>query len=278
MKAVIYQFWEGNLSTGNEAGVKLMKEYADRIGVEHVFELNPSWPSDARIKRQNLGRYNPHYGAFKPLFDVSFDNYDYILFCDTDVVPRKTYEHIFGEFMQMAMDDQVEIGICEEHMQPELRSKYNMGGINSKNDLRWHDLIKQRYGTEMAKDAKGRHRVFNSGCVMYSALARKKAQEKFVDFKDYCSYMAQSGMPPFYQGDQNYLNAMLPHFKYGIMNYKWNSQVFFEPNTTGDYRPISDYTNDETNFVHVQLRGADNYNMARLKKVIKYDQRGTRSL
>lgn len=277
MKAVIYQFWEGNLTSGNEAGVKLMKEYADRIGVEHVFELNPKWPTDAKIKRQNLGRYNPHYGAFKPLFDVSYDHYDYILFCDTDVVPRKTYEHIFGEFMQMSMDSQCEIGICEEHMQPELRSKYSFGGISASADLKWHDLIKKTYGTEMAKDNKGRHRVFNSGCVMYSARARKKAQEVFVDFHSYCSLMANN-MPSFYQGDQNYLNAMLPKFDWAIMDYKWNSQVFFQPGTSGEFRPISDYTNDETNFVHVQLRGADNYNMNRLKKVIGYDQRRTRSL
>ena len=268
MKALIYQFWEGTLSSGNKAGIELMKEYADRIGAEHLFELNPTWP-DCRIKRQGLGRYNPHYGAFKPLFDPAFDNYDYILFCDTDVVPRRTYQHIFGEFMQMCMDDQVDIGICEEWMQPELREKHDIGGINTANDKRWHKLIKDTYGHDMLVDEKGRPRVFNSGCVMYNGIARQKAREMLPDFKQYTDLMARSGLPPFYQGDQNYLNAMLPMFEWGIMNYKWNSQIFFKPGTSGNNRPISDYTKD-ANFIHVQLRGADNYDMDKLKEVINY--------
>lgn len=269
MKALIYQFWEGNISPGNMAGVELMAEYAKRIGVEHLFERNPSWPKDCRIQRKGLGRYNPHYGAFKPIFDPAYDNYDYILFCDTDVVPRFTYEHIFGEFMEMSMVSGAEIGVCEEWMQPENRQKYDIGGINSANDLKWHDLIKKKYGHDMLKDEQGRHRVFNSGCVMYSGLGRVKAQSVFKDFKEYTDLMHRSGLPPFYQGDQNYLNAMLPQFNWGIMNYKWNSQIFFQPGTKGDNRPISDYTKD-ANFVHVQLRGADNYDMNRLKEVIRY--------
>lgn len=271
MKAVIYQFWEGGeLSSGNKAGVELMKAYADRIGVEHVFDLNPAWPSDARIKRQNLGRYNPHYGAFTPIFDVSYSNYDYILFCDTDVVPvDKCNQHIFGEFMQMRMDSDmdIEIGICEEWMQPELRSIHNMGGICTANDKRWHSAVKKTYGTDMPVDDKGRPRVFNSGCVMYSAIGRLKAQKEFVDFREYCDLMIRNSLPSFYQGDQNYLGAMLPKFKWGLMDYKWNSQVFFKPGTSGNNRPVSDYRKN-ANFVHVQLRGADNYDMERLRKVV----------
>ena len=268
MKTLIYQFWEGTLSSGNKAGVELMKEYAKRIGSEYQFEMNPSWP-ECRIQRKNLGRYNPHYGAFKPLFDSAYDNYDYILFCDTDVVPRFTYQSIFGEFLQMQIDSNVEIGICEEWMQPELRQKYNIGGINNLNDNRWHDLIKREYGYDMLKDNKGRHRVFNSGCVLYSGLGRVKAQEVFVDFKQYTDLMARNGLPSFYQGDQNYLNSMLPRFNWGIMDYKWNSQIFFQPGTSGVNRPVADYT-ENANFVHVQLRGADDYDMNQLKEVINY--------
>lgn len=266
MKCVIYQFWEGSITSGNQAGVDLMKEYADRIGVDYVFELNPSWPKSAPWPRSGLGRYNPHYGAFKPIYDKAYDDYDYILFCDTDVVPRNKSENIFHEMLP-----NVEIGICEEHMQPDLRSQYSFGGISSQNDLKWHNVIADHYGNVMPKDSKGRHRVFNSGCVVYSKSGRKKAQEIFVDFREYIALMARTGMPSFYQGDQNYLNAMLPQFNWSIMNYKWNSQIFFKPGTSGDNRPISDYTDNNTNFIHVQLRGADHYTMDKLKEVIKYD-------
>lgn len=271
MKAVIYQFWEGNLTSGNKAGVELMKEYADRIGAEHRFELNPGWPRSAPFPRQGLGRYNPHYGAFKPIYDPEYDDYDYILFCDTDVVPRNTSENIFDELLLKG--PHIEIGICEEHMQPELRSKFSFGGISEQNDLRWHNVIEDNYGNVMPKNHKGQHRVFNSGCVVYSKAGRKRAQEVFVDFRHYINLMNKTGMPSFYQGDQNYLNAMLPQFEWDIMDYKWNSQVFFKPGTSGDNRPIADYTEGRANFVHIQLRGADNYDMKRVKEVIKYDQR-----
>lgn len=261
MKNLIYQFWEGTLTSGNEAGVQLMKEYADRIGVEHMFELNPSWPKDARIQRKNLGRYNPHYGAFKFIFDTSFDDYDNIMFCDTDVVPVDGLtENVFDEFKQ-------EIGICEEWMQPALRSKHNMGGINTANDNRWYDVIEKAYGYELPRDEVGRPRVFNSGMVVYSKEARQLARESLKDFKEYTDLMARSGLPPFYQGDQNYLNTMLPLFNWQLMDYKWNSQIFFKPDTSGDNRPINDYR-ELPNFVHVQLRGADHYDINRLRKVV----------
>lgn len=261
MKNLIYQFWEGNLSTGNAAGVQLMEEYAKRIGVEYVFELNPTWPKEARVQRKNLGRYNPHYGAFKPIFDLSFDDYDNILFCDTDVVPVDICnENIFEEFNE-------EIGICEEWMQPSLRTKHNMGGINNANDNRWYDVIQKNYGFELYRDSVGRPRVFNSGMVLYSKEGREKARQCFKDFKQYCDLMSRSGLPPFYQGDQNYLNAMLPQFDWQLMDYKWNSQIFFKPDTNGDNRPINDYR-EQPCFVHVQLRGADNYDIGRLRKVV----------
>jgi len=194
--------------------------------------INPTWPKEARVQRKNLGRYNPHYGAFKPIFDLSFDDYDNILFCDTDVVPVDICnENIFDEFTG-------DLGICEEWMQ--------------------HTLY---------RDDIGRPRVFNSGVVLYSKKCRQDARKALPRFEDYTKLMARSGLPPFYQGDQNYLNAMLPLFDWQLMDYKWNSQIFFKPDTNGDNRPINDYR-EQPCFVHVQLRGADHYDIHRLRKVV----------
>lgn len=257
---LVYQFYEGNLTSGNKAGVHLMKEYCNRIGVKHLFELNPTWPKEARIQRKNLGKYNPHYGAFKFIFDEKFDSYDSIMFCDCDVVPVDNLsESPFDEFNQ-------EIGICEEYMMPDLRTKFNIGGINIHNDKKYANLCEQKYNVVMSKDSLGRPRVFNSGMVIYSKEARIKARQIFPDFKEYCQLVSRN-LPPFYQGDQNYLNAMLPKFKWQLMDYKWNSQIFFKPGTSGDNRPIADYRSNP-NFVHVQLRGADNYTYDKLKQIV----------
>jgi len=259
---LIYQFYEGELTSGNSAGIQMMKEYADRIGVKYIFEKNPVWPKEAKLPKQNLGRYNPHYGAFKFIFDETYDKYDNIMFCDCDVVPvEELTENVFDEF-----DSEKEIGICEEYMMPEIRSKYNIGGINTNNDNIYTQLCELSYNVKMPRDDKKRPRIFNSGMVVYSKKARQKAREIFPSFNEFVKLMSQY-LPMFYQGDQNYLNAMLPKFNWQLMDYKWNSQIFYKPETKGDNRPILDYRNNP-NFVHVQLRGADNYSFERLKKVV----------
>jgi len=281
VKALIYQFWEGpKMSIGNQAGTELMAEYAKKIGVEYQFERNPSWPENARVQRQNLGPYNPHYGAFKPLFDSAYDNYDYILFCDTDIIPLthsrlNPRKNIFAEFMGLR-HEQVEskqpltdLWISEEWMQPQLRAEHNMGGINNQNDIKWSHIVESAYGSKIPTDNRGRPRVFNSGVVLYSAQGRQWAQENFVDFKEYCDLMRSRSLPPFYQGDQNYLNAMMTAgMNWSIMPYKWNSQMFFKPGTTGDNRPVSDYRLKDTQFVHLQQRGADNWDKERIVETV----------
>lgn len=281
MKAVIYQYWEGNLTEANNVGQRLMKEYADAIGVDHIFEHNPSWPREARLSRAGLGSYQPHFGAFKPIFDSAFDNYDYILFADTDVIPVKhsrsrPRRNIFGEFLGLRQS-QVEnnetltdLWIAAEKDQPEIRTQTSIGAINNANDNKWCDLIFKAYGAIMPRDQHKRPMVYNSGVVMYSARARSIFQEKMPDFKEYNNLVRQHGLHPFYGCDQPYLHAMMEAcgVNWAQMPYKWNSQIYYKPGTSGDNRPISDYRQEDTQFVHVQLRGADNYSEEELLRVV----------
>ena len=278
MKAVIYQYWSGNLTQGNEAGVKLMREYAEKIGVEYVFEKDPKWPQEAKIQTEDLGPRAPYYGAFKPLFDSHYDTYDYILFCDTDVIPVKTgrsfpRQNIFGEFMQARIDNPgLEVWISEEYMQPKLRTQHNVGGITSEVDKAWAKSIEGILEIKLPRTEDGLIRVFNSGVVMYSAYARKLAQKSFVDFKRYTTWCRLKGYGRFYQCDQPYLHAMLEKAfsgHWGVMPYKWNSQIHHTPGTGGQNpRPVSDYRQDDTQFVHVQLSGADQFTMEEIKRVV----------
>ena len=50
------------------------------------------------------------------------------------------------------------------------------------------------------------------------------------------------------------------------MDYKWNSSVHYTPGTSGDNRPVTDLR-DNPNFVHIQLRGADNWNEDKIIRV-----------
>ena len=68
MRNIIYQYWDGTMNSGAIYGAKVMKEYANRIGAEYLFEDNPRFRSD-------LGAYSPHYGQFKIVYDKKFEEY-----------------------------------------------------------------------------------------------------------------------------------------------------------------------------------------------------------
>ena len=82
MKNLIYQYWDGAVRNSVHAGVNAMKAYASRIGADYIFEDNPKYIHDRRF-----GNYSPHYGAFKPVFESPYNEYDNVLFADTDVFP-----------------------------------------------------------------------------------------------------------------------------------------------------------------------------------------------
>ena len=258
MKTAVYQYWDGAPSIGSDAGSHAMKIYADRIGADYIYERNPQFVT-------GLGKYSPHYGAFKPLFDPQFDQYDYILFADTDVWPvEHLEENIFDQFV----GTDVEVGICEEWAQPEIRKKVNVGGINATNDKHWKRFIESTYKVSLPETQWGDLRVYNSGVVVYSKAGRLKAQKQFVLFEKYVSSIQEISLPPFYTCDQPYLHAMLEVCKFNwiTMGYKWNSSVFYTPGTTGDKRPITDLR-DHPNFVHIQLNGKHHMDADKLWRI-----------
>ncbi len=66
---------------------------------------------------RNLGRYTPHYGQFKIVYDPFFEQYDSVLFLDSDIFPvDKLEENIFDVPVG-------HLGICTEDLQPDIRKK-----------------------------------------------------------------------------------------------------------------------------------------------------------
>lgn len=250
MKTLVYQYWDGPLRSGNESGSRMMEQYAKRIGADYKFELNPQW-------QKGLGKYTPYYGCFKPIFDEEMSQYDYVLFADTDVVPIDGLsESIFDQFI----GTDVEIGICEEWNQPAQRAQ-NEGRISNKNDNIWCKMIEDKYPyVNLPRTKEGWPRVFNSGVVVYSKAGMDKFRETYVDFKEYIQWVLDSVGAGFYECDQPYLHAMLEigKFNWIVMDYKWNSSVHHQANGSGNHG-INDLRKEDTNFVHLQLKGADWY-------------------
>ncbi len=246
---LIYQYWDGDLLPGCHAGIENMRAYAGRIGVEYRFEHNPRFVT-------NLGRYSPHYGAFKPVYDESFHGYDNVLFADTDVFAVEGLtESIFDGFAS-------DIGICTEPDQPVLRLK-TAGRITSACDEEWARIVRAKWGTKVSRTEDGLVKVYNSGVVLYSSTGLLKARKRFIPFKEYVATIGASSLPGFYTCDQPYLHLMLDFARmdWVEMDNGWNSYVHYARQGS-EPAFVNDSRTDTTKFVHIQLSSADHWDAA----------------
>jgi hypothetical protein len=259
MANLIYQYWDGELTVGCKAGVENMKQYAKRIGAEYLFEHNPRFVT-------NLGSYSPHYGAFKPIYDEKFHEYDNVLFADTDIFAiDKLEENIFENF-------NADVGICTEPAQPKLRVTTG-GQITSVRDEKWASIVESRWNIKVPRTPEGLVTVYNSGVVMYSNKGLLKAKEKFVPFKEYVDMIKAGGLIAFYTCDQPYLHAMLEvaDLDWIEMDNGWNSYIHYAREGNQERR-VNDTRTKKTKFVHIQLAGADHWDANKLNRVANLPQ------
>lgn len=251
MKNLIYQYWDGIVKKSAIAGANNMKNYADSIGVEHIFEINPQYAKSLGWKIP--AKPAAHFGALKPVFDNKFDEYDNILYVDTDVfVKDGVTENIFNEFNG-------EIGICDEPEQPELR-KLTLAKINSQTDEHWAKTIKKLYNIEVPRTKTGLVRCYNSGMVLWSKLGRQKARKEFTPFNVHVQQMKSNNNKGYYLNDQIYINTMIAvtSIKCQEMDNDWNSYMHGYADKVNSKRRILDWRTSNTKFVHCMFSGADN--------------------
>ena len=248
---LIYQFYNGQIPDYARAGSKIMKAYADKIGADYTVDFNKT-----TIASSNSSYHN----CFRPVFDASLDKYDKILFCDMDIFPVKDIdEDIF--------DQQIDkFGIVEEKHQPEIRYADNNNPISGKNDERWSNIVKSYYGIKLPRDNQNRLRVFNSGVVLYTREGINLARSHWIPISQYESAVAS--LHRFYHLDQNYLGAMLGQNTFTVMDSKWNSQIHFIGDKNKKPRDIFDSRTQQTNFVHIQLRGRDKLDDDRIYDIV----------
>ncbi len=253
---LIYQYWDGTPTTECLASVERMKAYAERIGAEHIFEKDPKYVT-------NLGKYSPHYGQFKVIYDPQFSKYNKILFTDTDVFPvGGLTDNIFD---QIRVDE--DLAIAEEWQQVEVRKKHTVAGINNLNDKTWASVVEGRYNCKVPRAECGAIKAYNSGAVLWTEQGLDKARSRFAPFRAYVDIINMSGLPIFYTCDQPYIHAMMcAHLKWVSLDYRWNSSVHFVPGTKAP-RPVNDLRENAA-FVHVQLSGADKFSKTKLYSIV----------
>tara|TARA_R100000234_G_scaffold111921_1_gene85230 strand:+ start:1760 stop:2572 length:813 start_codon:yes stop_codon:yes gene_type:complete len=265
MKNLIYQYWDGDTSRpGVIAGVKAMKKYAEKIGAEYLFEDNPRYYT-------HLGPYSPHYGQFKLIHEEKFSDYDHIMFADTDVFPvEKLEKSIFDDLT-------ADIGICAEGWMTKNKGKTPAESYNPicrDADEVWAAKLEQRFGVKFPRCEETNHlMMYNSGMVVYNNKGLKEAKQKFMQYEDYIRTI--SPCASFYTCDQPYLHAQLiiKDINWQQMDPAWNCFVHYIGHPAIKPRPINDTrVNGEGNFIHIQLRGADDFDEEKLWRITNLPQ------
>ena len=259
MKNLIYQFWDNNGDTRNNlpgvlASRKNIKQYADRIGADHLFEENPPL-----LHKKQFALY---YGAFNPIFREEFHEYDNVLFLDADIhAVDGLEESIFEGF-------DADIGICTEPLQPKLRANTKVGKVNKHQDELWARNVESKWNIKLPRTPEGLLKVYNSGMILYSNKGMLNAKENFMPFEEYISFVLSiKGLLPFYAADQNYIHTTLQVSKtnYVEMDKGWNTFVTYHERD-GE-RVIYDQ-DENTKLVHIQFRGANHFSEEETWKVV----------
>ena len=253
MTNLIYQFWDGEIQPAHQASASKMADYALNIGAKYFFDDNPRFLRN-HFKMSFHGN-SAYYGAFKPVFDSGFDQYDNILFCDCDVFPKDGLtENIFDGFTG-------DIAMCTEPDQPELRKITANPWITHESDTFWADLMdgQDSNGTPLPRLEDGSVEIFNGGVVLWSKEARLRFREGCMPFEEYVAIIQSTELDNYYCTDQPYLHAMafMKNFDVQRLDNGWNSYVHHQRYKGDNERYVIDSRDDNTKFVHVQLDGAD---------------------
>ena len=259
MKNLIYQNYTGNLGNPEIFSKTLFKEYADCIGADYRFDLDPNIAS----KHSNVNFY---FEFLNFMFDDSFLEYDNVMIVDMDVYPvNGLTESIFDEFASTGK----EFGICTEPFQGKLRETVTVGaGINKANDEKWNQVIAKTYGKQMPRDKDNNLKVYNAGMVLVSKQGMLTAREKFAPFQHYINTVRGIGLGKFYAADQNYFHSqMVIHGNYAELDNGWNGYVHYIRGPLGDITPIHDGRTKNSKFVHIQLSGASSFDDSKLYRI-----------
>lgn len=240
---LIYSYWDGEILESCQAGVDAMRNYAQRIGVQYQFDDNP------RFLQYNVGNFTPHFGILKLIYDTSFDDYEDILFVDTDVFPIENLnENIFDYFHG-------DIGIVSEGFVGDLSEhEHDMW-------YKWNTAVRDSFGVTIPTRKDGLPRILNTGVVLFSKQARLQAREKWMDVRKYIKFVSRYNLNEFFTCDQPYIHMMiyLHDMDVQLMGGEWNTQLITQLSVIDGNLNIRhrDYKNDETKFVHVRLEQAD---------------------
>jgi hypothetical protein len=154
------------------------EKYAEEIGCKHMY-------SDERVFTKGHGcSTSTLYECLRVIYDPYFDQFDKVLFADTDIVVN-TKENIFE------ISDAEVYGVLESDIRTEVEGGYNAWDYDPKvmqsyiEKYNMHDCpLIPSFG--IGKNFESKLTILNTGVVVWTKEARLKARKLFDSWEAWC--------------------------------------------------------------------------------------------
>lgn len=180
--------------------------YAEKLGADYLYSDEAVYTKDEWERDTTVCLFE----CLRVVYDESFDEYENVLFVDTDIVAN-TEENIFD-----LMEGDV-MGVLESDIRT-----FNGGGYNAwdrKSDVYRDQVNKYEYHgipivPAMPPNHPSKLTIMNTGVVCWSRDARLYAREHFDDWKEW-----------FFEGPQLHMSLMNDQPYLSGQFQKWNMDV-----------------------------------------------------
>lgn len=214
--------WDGSRSSLYEEVAKISREsfetYADRINATHIY-------SSKRVATEGHGcSTSLLHECARVWLDPIFDEYDNLLFADTDIVVN-TDENIF-DLMESGADV---YGVLESDFVTASGGGYNSWdgpGDTYDNFCRKFSLHDCPIVPVMPPNRPSKITIMNTGVVLWTKEARLRARELFLPWEEWC-YTGDFHMS--IMNDQPYISAQLMKHDFDIetIDQTWNDSPHY---------------------------------------------------
>jgi hypothetical protein len=214
--------WDGSRSSLYEEVAKISREsfekYAERIDATHIY-------SNKRVATEGHGcSTSLLHECARVWLDPIFDQYDNLLFADTDIVVN-TDENIF-DLMESGADV---YGVLESDFVTASGGGYNSWdgpGDTYDNFCRKFSLHDCPIVPVMPPNRPSKITIMNTGVVLWTKEARLRARELFLPWEEWC-YSGDFHMS--IMNDQPYISAQLMKHDFDIetIDQTWNDSPHY---------------------------------------------------
>lgn len=192
-----------------DLSVQSFEMYARWIGADHLYSDQPYFTDLGKVDRNNpLSHVCVLYDVLRIIYDPLFDEYDKVLFVDTDIIVN-TKKSIFD------VSDADVAGVYESNIITGKGGGYNSWDYATDKlqmITRKHDKFDVPVIPALPPLHPSKVSIMNTGVMVWQRDARLEAREKFLDWREWCAEGVDNGDHPWVNNDQVFLSGQMHQY------------------------------------------------------------------